>query len=111
MRISNELDLTLTGRDLGLESRVPMVGFLYHAAENYFAKIKNNHDLYVIENDKEKWFIEKAKMVNNRLIDEDTGEVFDLTEDEMKEFDGDIYEPNEPIEEEQTDSLESSTFR
>ena len=89
--LGNELSLTITSRDVGLKDRIPMVGFPYHAAENYFAKIVKNHDLYIIENDGEKQFIECIKPVVNRLIDEDTGEI--LSEEEMREFDGDIYEP------------------
>ena len=89
--LGNELDLTITSRDVGLKDRIPMVGFPYHAAENYFAKIVKNHDLYIIENDGEKQFIERIKPAVNRLIDEDTGEI--LSEEEMREFDGDIYEP------------------
>lgn len=89
--LGNELSLTITSRDVGLKDRIPMVGFPYHAAENYFAKIVKNHDLYIIENDGEKQFIERIKPVVNRLIDEDTGEI--LSEEEMREFDGDIYEP------------------
>lgn len=89
--LGNELSLTITSRDVGLKDRLTMVGFPYHAAENYFAKIVKNHDLYIIENDSEKQFIERIKPVVNRLIDEDTGEI--LSEEEMREFDGDIYEP------------------
>ena len=89
--LGNELNLTITSRDVGLKDRIPMVGFPYHAAENYFAKIVKNHDLYIIENDGEKQFIERIKPVVNRLIDEDTGEI--LSEEEMHEFDVDIYEP------------------
>lgn len=89
--LGNELSLTITSRDVGLKDRIPMVGFPYHAAENYFAKIVKNHDLYIIENDGEKQFIERIKPAVNRLIDEDTGEI--LSEEEMSEFDGDIYEP------------------
>ena len=44
--LGNELSLTITSRDVGLKDRIPMVGFPYHAAENYFAKIVKNHDLY-----------------------------------------------------------------
>ena len=91
--LGNELSLTITSRDVGLKDRIPMVGFPYHAAENYFAKIVKNHDLYIIENDGEKQFIERIKPVVNRLIDEDTGEI--LSEEEMREFDGDIYEPQD----------------
>ncbi len=89
--LGNELSLTITSRDVGLKDRIPMIGFPYHAAENYFAKIVKNHDLYIIENDGEKQFIERIKPAVNRLIDEDTGEI--LSEEEMREFDGDIYEP------------------
>lgn len=89
--LGNELSLTITSRDVGLKDRIPMVGFPYHAAENYFAKIVRKHDLYIIEYDGEKQFIERIKSVVNRLIDEDTGEI--LSEEEMREFDGDIYEP------------------
>ena len=89
--LGNELDLTITSRDVGLQDRIPMVGFPYHTAENYFVKIVKKHDLYIIENDGEKQFIERIKPVVNRLIDEDTGEI--LSEEEMREFDGDIYEP------------------
>ena len=89
--LGNELSLTITSRDVGLKERIPMVGFPYHVAENYFAKIVKKHDLYIIENDGEKQFIERIKPAVNRLIDEDTGEI--LYEEEMREFDGDIYEP------------------
>ena len=89
--LGNEMELTITSRDVGLKERVPMIGFPYHAAENYFAKIVRKHDLYIIENDGEKQFIERIKPAVNRLIDKDTGEI--LSEEEMREFDGDIYEP------------------
>ena len=91
--LGNELSLTITSRDVGLKDRIAMVGFPYHAAKNYFAKIVKNHDLYIIENDGEKQFIERIKPVLNRLIDEDTGEI--LSEEEMREFDGDIEEPQD----------------
>lgn len=37
--VSRELELTLTGRDCGLENRAPMCGVPYHAAEGYIAKL------------------------------------------------------------------------
>lgn len=36
---SQVLDLTLTGRDCGLEERAPMCGVPYHAADSYIAKL------------------------------------------------------------------------
>ena len=96
--LGNELDLTITSRDVGLKERIPMVGFPYHVAENYFAKIVKNHDLYIIENDGEKQFIERIETAVNRHIDLDTGEI--LTEEEMRLFDGDIEEPDDVLAEE-----------
>ena len=96
--LGNELNLTITSRDVGLKERIPMVGFPYHAAENYFAKIVKYHDLYIVENDNEKQFIERVETAVNRHIDLDTGEI--LTEEEMREFDGDIEEPDEVLAEE-----------
>ncbi|MEG0156010.1 MAG: hypothetical protein RR678_11670, partial [Lachnospiraceae bacterium] len=34
---SRELEITLTGRDCGLEERAPMCGIPFHAAENYIS--------------------------------------------------------------------------
>ena len=39
VKVSGLLDLTLTGRDCGLEERAPMCGIPYHAAEGYIAKL------------------------------------------------------------------------
>ena len=47
--LANEIELTLTGRDCGLDERVPMVGFPYHASDNYFKKITQTHQLIIVE--------------------------------------------------------------
>ena len=39
VKVSKLLDLTLTGRDCGLEERAPMCGIPYHAADTYIAKL------------------------------------------------------------------------
>ena len=75
--LGNELDLTITSRDVGLKDRIPMVGFPYHAAENYFAKIVKKHDLYIIENERDTQFISSLLCLDNQLIDQDTGEIID----------------------------------
>ncbi len=86
--LADELSLTLTGRDCGLESRVPMIGFPYHASDVYFGKIlSNGHTLVVMENDDEVHELPSAQDV-----DLETGEI--LSEEEMREFDGDIEEPD-----------------
>ncbi|GFR35568.1 hypothetical protein TCEA9_13800 [Thermobrachium celere] len=37
--VSKELDLTLTGRDCGLEERAPMCGVPFHSSETYISKL------------------------------------------------------------------------
>ena len=97
--LANELPLTLTGRDCGLESRVPMVGFPYHAAEMYFGKIlSNGHTLVVMENDDE-----VRELPSAQGVDLETGEI--LPEEEMREFDGDIEEPKDL-----DDGIDASAF-
>lgn len=86
--LADELSLTLTSRDCGLESRVPMIGFPYHASDAYFSKIlSNGHTLVVMENDDE-----VHKLPSAQDVDLETGEI--LSEEEMREFDGDIEEPD-----------------
>ena len=52
-----------------------MVGFPYHATELYFGKIARKHNLAICENDKDIQLIDKINMDDNRLIDQDTGEI------------------------------------
>ena len=75
--LGNELNLTITSRDVGLKERISMIGFPYHAAENYFAKIVKKHDLYIVENERDTQFIPSLLCVDNQLIDQDTGEIID----------------------------------
>ena len=47
---SEILDITLTGRDCGLEERAPMCGVPFHSAQNYIAKlIKNGKKVAICE--------------------------------------------------------------
>ena len=39
IKVSHELELTLTGKSCGLEERVPMCGIPYHAADTYIDKL------------------------------------------------------------------------
>ena len=39
INVSRELELTLTGKDCGLEERAPMCGIPHHAADNYLARL------------------------------------------------------------------------
>lgn len=86
--LADELPLTLTGRDCGLESRVPMVGFPYHASDMYLKKmLANEHNVVLIENDGIR------ELPSAQTVDPETGEIIgELPEEGMREFDGDIDE-------------------
>lgn len=84
--IAREIDLTLISRDCGLQERVPLVGFPYHAAEIYFAKIAKTHDLVVVETDGSTRFISQKGCKKTTQIDYETGEIL-----------GEALEPNNAI--------------
>lgn len=75
VEIAGEIDLTLTSRDCGLQERVPMIGFPYHASENYFSKIAKTHSLLVVETDGTTRRIEQIPNKNERIVDAETGEI------------------------------------
>lgn len=93
--LAKELTLTLTGRDVGLSERVPMIGFPYHAAQNYFQKmVRCGHRLAVMDSE------DNIYTLPPENVDPETGEVIDeLSEEEMRAFDGDIDEtlPDTPV--------------
>lgn len=96
--LSNELGLTLTGRDFGLTSRVPMIGFPYHVADNYLQKIIQKHKVAIAETPDDV-----------KLLPEPEEDFDELTEEEMREFDGDIEEPKE-LDGEPDDGFDTSAF-
>lgn len=95
--LSDELGLTLTGRDFGLTSRVPMIGFPYHVADNYLQKIIQKHKVAIAETPDDV-----------KLLPEPEEDFDELTEEEMREFDGDIKEPNNLDDE--PDDIDTSAF-
>ena len=96
--LSDELGLTLTSRDFGLTIRIPMIGFPYHAANNYLNKIIRKHKVAIAETKDD-----------IRLLPEDEYDYDDLTEEEMCKFDGDIEEPKD-IDDELGDRFDTSAF-
>ena len=84
--IAREIDLTLTSRDCGLEERVPLVGFPYHAAEIYFNKVSVHHDILVVETNGQTRIISQIKPERQRIVDVETGEIL-----------GEESEPNNTI--------------
>ena len=96
--LSDELGLTLTGRDFGLTSRVPMIGFPYHAADNYLQKIIQKHKVAIAETPDDV-----------KLLTEPEDDFDELTEEEMREFDGDIEEPKD-LDDEPDNGFDTSAF-
>lgn len=58
--VADELELTLTSRDVGLPEKVALAGFPVHVFDSYTQKLLKKHTLYIIEDDKER-FIEQTK--------------------------------------------------
>lgn len=87
--IAREINLTLTSRDCGLEERVPLVGFPYHVAEIYFAKIAKTHGLLVVETDGTTRQIEQIPNKNERIVDAETGEILS---DENTKVDNAVFD-------------------
>lgn len=75
------LSLTLASRDMGLEERVPMIGFPYHKADYYIEQIRSFTNLAMIDSDTEKRVFPQYKPVNGFEIDTATGEVIEHGED------------------------------
>ena len=71
-KIANILDLTLTGRDVGLPERIPMVGFPYHVADKYIGNlIEKGFKVAVVES----LTNITVRRDNNIRIDTETGEI------------------------------------
>ena len=66
-----------------------MIGFPYHAAEIYFAKIAKTHDLLVVETDGQTRIISKTKPELQRIVDIETGEI---VSDENTKTDNVVYD-------------------
>lgn len=68
--MSRLLDLTLTSREMGLDTRVPMCGVPYHAIDNYIRKlIDNGYRVAMCE------ALEQPKVIEQQKIDYETGEI------------------------------------
>ena len=76
--VAEKLELTLTSRDLGLEERVPMVGFPYHRVDVYREKIQEFSSVAIVESeDNVRFHLKKAEEKVDLRVDTETGEVFE----------------------------------
>lgn len=97
-KISDDLDMTLTSKDIGLEKRIPIIGFPCRKLKKYiFEIVSHEHKLAVAESpDNIRRFIYQ----HNQVVEIDTGEILaddieELSVEEMKQFDGELDEPEE----------------
>ena len=89
--VSKQLDITLTGRDVGLPERVSMCGIPYHAMDRYLDKILEQRGVVVLEDGKEPMYIlsyaealgQKAEAKEEKVKPELT----EITDDEPTPFD------------------------
>lgn len=134
--VADELDLTLTSRDVGLPERVPMCGFPYYASDAYIEKILDRHGVLLVEDGQEPKYIlshaealqaEQAEISEEpeqgqqtELVERDEDEIAELQE-LFSEEEEEIKDPalipidDEPTpfddeEEEQTDEEEDYGF-
>ena len=86
------LDLTLTGRNVGLDERIPMCGFPYHVADRYFGKLTESVSVVVVEPDAEPF------KILSRAEARKTSELEELSPEESEELDR-IFSEQEETEE------------
>ena len=86
------LDLTLTGRNVGLDERIPMCGFPYHVADRYFGKLTESVSVVVVEPDAEPF------KILSRAEARKTPELVELSPEENEELDR-IFSEQEEAEE------------
>ena len=83
IKVSNRLELILTGRDFGLIERIPMIGFPYHASDTYFRKIAEFAPLIVVEDDTATpYILEEKTAISTPTIKEQEPTVYEDTDDE-----------------------------
>ena len=86
------LDLTLTGRNVGLDERIPMCGFPYHVADKYLGKLTESVSVVVVEPDAEPF------KILSRAEARKTPELEELSPEESAELDR-IFSEQEETEE------------
>ena len=134
--VANELDLTLTSRNVGLPERILMCGFPYYASDAYIEKILDRHGVLLAEDGQEPKYIlshaealqaKQAKISNEpeqgqqtEIVERDADEIAELqelfSEDEEEKKEPELIPiddeptPFEDEEEEQTDEEEDDGF-
>ena len=105
--VADELDLTLTGRNVGLDERVPMCGYPYHVSDVYTEKILEKHSVVILENGEEFYIESHAEALGTKpqLVETEEESPFD---DEQPDYVGDI-DTRFPIDDDYSDEDEQET--
>lgn len=97
--VADELDLTLTGREVGLPERVPMCGMPYHAMDVYLDKILVHHGVLLVEpNEEPKYILSHAETIEQEAEAKEEKTKPTLTEmpnDEPTPFDNEQSETDD----------------
>lgn len=103
--VAEELDLTLTSREVGLPERVPMCGFPYYASDAYIEKILAHHGVLLAEAGQEpKYILSHAEALQAEQAEiskepeqESQSEIVERDEDEIAELQELFSEEEEEI--------------
>ncbi len=98
VKVSEELDITLTGRDVGLKERVPMCGMPYHAMDKCLDKILERHSVLIVDGDEEPKYIlshTEARAKHVEKEEKKKPELVEITRDEPTPFDNEQPETDE----------------
>ena len=105
IKVADELDLTLTGRNVGLPERVPMCGFPYYTSEKYIEKILEKHGILLAEEGQEpKYILSHAEAVG-QSEPENKPDLIEIS-DKQSPFDDEQSEETEDEQEEEWDDLD-----
>lgn len=103
--VADELDLTLTSRNVGLPERIPMCGFPYYASDAYIEKILDRHGVLLAEDGQEPKYIlshtevmpaEQAEIPEEPEQGQQT-EIVERDEDEIAELEELFSEEEEKV--------------
>lgn len=88
---ADELNLTLTGRNVGLHERAPMCGVPYHAVDAYIEKLLQNHPVVIVEGKEEpKYIMSRAEVLaQSEKAQEPKPELIEMDDDGDSPFDAD----------------------
>ena len=105
------LDLTLTGRNVGLPERVPMCGYPYHVADTYLEKLIEKTSVIVVEPDAEPFkILSRAEAGVEHTLVEATKEESEEFERAFAEKESDEQSEPETEDDEPTDEEIEEAF-